>query len=403
VAKGLGGGLFPLGACLASADWWDDRFGLRHSSTFANNNIACRVGRAVLAALTTDGFCAEVARKGERLLAGLRRVTERCPGVIAAVRGRGLLAAVELRPGSADDGIFLSFLSNHGLYAYAVAAALAEETGVLMLPTLGEAPVLRVAPPLVIDDDEIDLAVGALEYICSRLEWNATRTLAHAVGALEPVRRAHPNGSSATQRPVCLPSPVCRANRRSTYAFLTHPTRLEDLVLTNPGLEELGPRELRRFGDFLADLPPLVVMRAPTLVSASGAVADGFILGIPWTPEEMARRGPRQVGAAIVRAVDLAAQCGVQVIGLGGHTTTFNRRGRAVRGRGVAVPTGNALTAGMAFAACRDAAEERNLDLADAVVGIVGARGSVGWLCARLFARVRPRRILLVGNHATGA
>src|SRR5262245_1053867 len=238
VAKGLGGGLFPLGACLASADWWDDRFGLRHSSTFANNNIACRVGRAVLAALTTDGFCAEVARKGERLLAGLRRLAERCPGVIAGVRGRGLLAAVELRPGSADDGIFLSFLNNHGLYAYAVAAALAEETGVLMLPTLGEAPVLRVAPPLIIDDDEIDLALGGLEYICSRLEWNATRTLAHAVGALEPLQRTHTNGSSATRRPVCLPSPVCRANGRPTYAFLTHPTRLEDLVLTNPGLEE---------------------------------------------------------------------------------------------------------------------------------------------------------------------
>src|SRR5205085_1920052 len=131
LAKGLGGGLFPLGACLSAADWWDDRFGLRHSSTFANNNIACAVGRAVLRALPSDGFCAAVQRKGERLLAGLRRLADRFPGVIAEVRGHGLLAAVELRPPGGEDGIFLSSLRHQGLYAYAVAAVLAEETGVL--------------------------------------------------------------------------------------------------------------------------------------------------------------------------------------------------------------------------------------------------------------------------------
>src|SRR5262249_4248551 len=53
LAKALGGGLFPLGACLSSADFWDERFALRHSSTFANNNLACRAGCAVLDALTS--------------------------------------------------------------------------------------------------------------------------------------------------------------------------------------------------------------------------------------------------------------------------------------------------------------------------------------------------------------
>src|SRR5262249_40497539 len=197
------------------------------------------------------------------------------------VRGQGLLAAIELCPGSADEGIFVSFLSNHGLYAYAVAAALAEETGVLMLPTLGEAPVLRLAPPLVIGGEEINFVLDALEYLCSRLEGNATRTLAQAVRAVEPfptVDCRSQNGKNSSEqsaigRPVYLPPPVCRANGRPRYAFLTHPTRLEDLALTNPGLEQLGPRELRRFGDFLADLPPLVVMQAPR-VESSRSVAE---------------------------------------------------------------------------------------------------------------------------------
>jgi adenosylmethionine-8-amino-7-oxononanoate aminotransferase len=58
VAKALGGGLFPLGACLVADDWWDERFALGHSSTFANNNVACAVGRAVLRALADDDLVA---------------------------------------------------------------------------------------------------------------------------------------------------------------------------------------------------------------------------------------------------------------------------------------------------------------------------------------------------------
>ena len=48
VAKALGGGLFPLGACLASERLWSDDFALRHLSTFANNNLACLAGMVTL-------------------------------------------------------------------------------------------------------------------------------------------------------------------------------------------------------------------------------------------------------------------------------------------------------------------------------------------------------------------
>jgi predicted amino acid dehydrogenase len=143
-------------------------------------------------------------------------------------------------------------------------------------------------------------------------------------------------------------------------------------------------------------------MRAPTIRSATGAVADGLILGLFLLPEEMARRGLRWVGREIRRAVDLAASLGVRIVGLGGYTVPYSQRGLAVIGRGPAITTGNALTAGMAFAATRRLAEERQLAIADARVAVVGARGSVGALCARLLARERPRRMTLIGNPTTG-
>jgi predicted amino acid dehydrogenase len=199
-----------------------------------------------------------------------------------------------------------------------------------------------------------------------------------------------------------LPPTLVRARGPAAYAFVLHPTRPEDVVLTNPGLERLTPDELERFCAYLAELPPALVQRAPLLRSRTGAVAEGVLICLPLLPAEMARRGWKRVRAAVERAVDLAARYGARVVGLGGHTTAFSRRGRAVVGRGPTITTGHALTAGMAFAAACRVATGRHLDLAESVVSVVGARGSVGGLCARLFARARPRGLLLLGNPATG-
>lgn len=67
IGKALGGGLFPLSGCFTSAGYWDDRFALTHSSTFASNNIACRVGLTVMEELTRGGLCARAAERGEQL------------------------------------------------------------------------------------------------------------------------------------------------------------------------------------------------------------------------------------------------------------------------------------------------------------------------------------------------
>ena len=401
LAKALGGGLFPLGACLIADAWWDERFGLRHSSTFANNNIACRVGRAVLEAVSAEGFREAVAERGERLLTGLKRLAERYPRVIAAVRGRGLLAAIELTPPSHDGDSFLSFLGYHGLHGYAVAAVLAEQAGVLVLPTLGAAPVLRVTPPLVISFSELDLALDGLESVCARLDRNPVETIVRGLGALE--ESAPGADIEFDRRPPVLPSPiVAEPTQAGRYAFLIHPTGLEDIVLANPGLRRLSAAELGRFRDYISQFPPSLVLRAPLVRSATGCTAEGFIITVPLMPEEMVRRGLRLMCQEIAKAVDLASSLGAQVVGLGGFTTPFSRRGLAVVGRGPAITTGNALTAAMAFASLARLTERLQRPLAGSAVAVVGAAGSVGGLCARLLARSRPRRLLLVGNPDKG-
>jgi len=393
VAKALGGGFFPLGACLVSRAFWDERFALGHSSTFANNNIACRVGEAVLEEVAR--LLPEVARKGARLQAGLAELPRRYPRAVAAVRGRGLLGAVELRPIPADAGLFLSYLHHQGLYAYAVASTIAELASVLVLPTLGDSSVLRVSPPLTISDGEIERLLKGIASVCALLDRGAADRVARALGALDE------GDAAVEEEPVYLPAPSHKVSG-PCYAFLVHYTRPEDVVITDPSMARLAPAELQRFCSFTARMPPGVVVRPAPIRSATGAAAEGFIISVGMLPQEMQRRGRRRVEAQIARAVDLAASLGAKVVGLGGFTTPFSRRGRAVLGRGPAITTGNALTAGMAMRAIQSVAARRGKSIEGARVAVVGARGSVGALCAKLMARERPRRMVLVGNPESG-
>jgi predicted amino acid dehydrogenase len=393
VAKALGGGLFPLGACLVSDHWWDERFALGHSSTFANNNVACAVGRAVLRALVDGDLPAQAQRRGERLGAGLRRLRARYPRVVADVRGRGLLWALELAPADDRQSLMLGYLQHHGLYAYAAAGVLAARSAVLVLPTLGTTNVLRVAPPLVVSDEQIDLILDGLESLCAQLARNPSETLVRALG--------WDRAEAATPVPVPPPPPLARTPGRRRWAFVVHYTRPEDVRVTEPGLARLDDAELHAFGAHAAQLPPGVCLRAPIVRSATGAEVEGLILALPLLPEEMLRRGRRVMTASIRQAVDLAGRLGADVVGLGGFTTPLSDRGRAVVGRGPLVTTGNALTAAAAFQAASFEVAARGWRWSQLRVAVLGARGSVGALLARLAAREQPARLILFGNPAS--
>jgi len=382
VAKALGGGLMPLGAVLATDALWDDHFGLGHSSTFANNNLACRVGLEVLAMLRE--LEPSLVERAGRMHAGLEALAARFPRTVAAVRCRGLLGAIELAAPPPDAGLFFTYLQEQSVYAYAAASAIAARSGVLVLPALGASNVLRVAPPLTVSDAQLDEGLAGIAAVLEELERGQLEVLPRALGAFD-------EREAIATEPVRLPAAEPAGGGR-VWAFLSHYTRAEDVRVTEPALAHLPKRELERFTDFAAALPFGVTVRAP----------QGFILSAGLTPQRMFELGRRHVEAEIQRAVDLAASLGAQVVGLGGFTTPYSRRGSAVTGRGPAITTGSALTAGMAVAATRRVAERRALCFGDLEVAVVGARGSVGALCAQLVARLRPRRLTLIGNPVSG-
>lgn len=144
LAKPLGGGL-PLGAVLLREDLAGRVSVGDHGSTFGGNPVACAAALAVLDRLTSAGFLESVERKGAALARGLRKVARLHPGMVAEVRGLGLMLGVELRTPAAP---VLEGLRERGVLA-----------------TRAGDRVLRLLPPLVVKPAEIREFLAALEAV----------------------------------------------------------------------------------------------------------------------------------------------------------------------------------------------------------------------------------------------
>jgi ornithine--oxo-acid transaminase len=139
LGKALGGGILPLSAVVADEDVLGVLGPGQHGSTFGGNPLACAVGREVLSLVAEDGLFERVTALGERLVGGLHALGS--PRV-RAIRGRGLWVGVDL----AEPARRLCERAlEHGLLCKD-----AHET------------TIRLAPPLVISEEEIDSLVERL-------------------------------------------------------------------------------------------------------------------------------------------------------------------------------------------------------------------------------------------------
>ncbi|WOB08892.1 ornithine--oxo-acid transaminase [Piscinibacter gummiphilus] len=150
LGKALGGGLLPVSAFLARDDVMAQFTPGDHGSTFGGNPLAAAVGHAALLLLEREHLVQRAAEQGAYLMAQVQAIAH---PAITEVRGRGLLVGVEIDPAFAS--------------ARAVCEALMHE-GVLTKDT--HHTVVRLAPPLVIEREQIDAAVQALARALRRLK-----------------------------------------------------------------------------------------------------------------------------------------------------------------------------------------------------------------------------------------
>jgi acetylornithine/N-succinyldiaminopimelate aminotransferase len=148
IAKAIGGG-FPLGACLATAEAAKGMTTGTHGSTFGGNPLAMAAGNAVLDVVLAPGFLDHVRRCAVLFNQRLAELKDRHAGLIAEVRGEGLLL---------------------GLRAVRSSAELVDEFRAEKLLTVAAGEnVVRLLPPLIIAEAEIAEAVARIDRALTRI------------------------------------------------------------------------------------------------------------------------------------------------------------------------------------------------------------------------------------------
>jgi acetylornithine/N-succinyldiaminopimelate aminotransferase len=149
-AKALGNG-FPIGAMLATQKAAEAFQSGNHGTTFGGNPLACAAAGAVLETMSEENIPQKAAEKGEYLRDRLQRGAEGC-SAIKDIRGRGLMIGVELAFKGADVVVRMM---DRGILANCTADT-----------------VIRLTPPLIIDNDEIDRIVDILVESIKEVESN---------------------------------------------------------------------------------------------------------------------------------------------------------------------------------------------------------------------------------------
>jgi acetylornithine/N-succinyldiaminopimelate aminotransferase len=144
LAKTLGGG-FPVAACVATAKAASGMTAGSHASTFGGNLLAMAVASTVLDIIAEPAFLASVARKGEKLAAGLDALVKRHPNVFEQRRGVGLMQG--LRCSASQDEIVDRL----------------RDAALIVVPAQDK--IIRLIPPLIVDEQEIDEALSILESV----------------------------------------------------------------------------------------------------------------------------------------------------------------------------------------------------------------------------------------------
>jgi ornithine--oxo-acid transaminase len=149
LGKALGGGIVPVSAVLGNRDVMGVLHPGEHGSTFGGNPMACAVARAVIALLNTGEFQQRATELGVVLRDRLESLIGR--GVVS-VRTRGLWAGVDIDPALATGREVCERLARRGV--------LAKDT---------HGSTIRLAPPLVIEANELDWAIAQLGAVLDEL------------------------------------------------------------------------------------------------------------------------------------------------------------------------------------------------------------------------------------------
>ncbi|HVC67687.1 MAG TPA: aspartate aminotransferase family protein [Acidimicrobiales bacterium] len=181
LSKALSGGYVPVGALLTTSAVFDAVYSsldraVVHSSTFSRNQLAMVAGLATLQVMDDEDIVARAGARGDQLMAALAPLVDRYE-LLHEVRGMGLMIGLVFGPPRSRRGrarFRMMELARKGLFSQLIVVPLFHRHRILTQVAADNVNIVKLLPPLIIGDEEIDAFVAALDDVLA----DATRSAA---------------------------------------------------------------------------------------------------------------------------------------------------------------------------------------------------------------------------------
>ena len=189
--------------------------------------------------------------------------------------------------------------------------------------------------------------------------------------------------------------PSGKTERVNRFAYVVHPLTRDFLKKIKPieVISDIAPSAMKTVEKIMAYAPPFVYSKVTGIKSDQGVQAEGWLIALGETPEQMQAHGAEFTTKRILQAAKIAKGLGAQIMGLGMlpkamHDTSLEVAKHAV----LPITTGNSYVASAALWAAAEAVRRmgltrlKNNKILRAKAMVIGATGAVGSICSRLLA-----------------
>jgi len=181
------------------------------------------------------------------------------------------------------------------------------------------------------------------------------------------------------------------------FAFVIHPTSLEDVVRYEPGAVGKGRPIIEKIMEWM---PAYAAVHVTGVRTPDGRETEGWFVAANYMPEQLLGLPRETVYRKILDAIEIGAKLGAEIVGLGAFTGVVGDAGVTLASRSpIPVTTGNSLTIAAGMASLLRGAREMDVELAGATAVVIGATGSIGSACVELLAPHVAEVVLVARNR----
>jgi acetylornithine/succinyldiaminopimelate/putrescine aminotransferase/predicted amino acid dehydrogenase len=385
--KALGGGLVKNSMLLADKNIFDEYFFRYHSTSFGEDSVSIHMSFCALNLLEKH------QPSNSLLFQQLIDLKNDYPNVIKDVRGIGYMWAIEFDESFLKTSFVRKFLKDIDMLGYWISSVLLNKENIRALPTLSAPLTFRIQPSFFFGKKEMDFLVNGLQRLIVALVSNNTEYL---FSHIMPISKS----SSEKELSELL---ISEQFPKNAAVFLCHPIDIPHVRKIVDLLEEFDDQTVTSIINEMSGLQKYTPYHVSKITNSKGKQVDVVFLGIPYTSHQFyldLRNGKRSKTIKVIQdAIDFANANSAKVIGLGQYTSIITDNGLSLQSDRAWLTTGNSYTAQSTLDALFMAAEEQNLELKNAKVGVLGASGNIiSVITEALIGKVGHLSLVFNGN-----